>query len=174
MRLPTAAHAGSHCITLTSPLTNNASGASGVGKFVISREDEVVEDELRNGEPQLLSSLPATVSGRLSRIEEVDQYRFVPQHAGLVNCELFAHRLGSPIHGVLEVRDAAANMVADTVDTEGVDPILTFATEADSEYVVSVRDLDFAARKHFLVLMFSKSKEQLKSYKAPRPSTMIF
>jgi hypothetical protein len=140
----------------------NASGASGVGKFVISREDEVVEDELRNGEPQLLSSLPATVSGRLSRIEEVDQYRFVPQHAGLVNCELFAHRLGSPIHGVLEVRDAAANMVADTVDTEGVDPILTFATEADSEYVVSVRDLDFAGNgSHVYRLRFAQGPRVL-------------
>ena len=122
----------------------NAGGVSGVGKFVISREAEVVEDEFRRGVPQLLSSLPITVSGRLSRIEEVDRYRFLTPKAGLVNCELFTHRLGVPVHGVLEVYDAKGKMLADAVDTEGVDPILTFAAEKGGEYVVSVRDLDFS------------------------------
>jgi len=128
----------------------NANGVSNVGKFIISNQPEVVEDELNRREPQLLPGLPVTVSGRLSRIEEVDQYRFLTPNGGLVSCELLTHRLGTSVHGVLEVRDAAGNMVADTVDTEGVDPVLTFAAETGGEYVVSVHDLDFAGNGSFV------------------------
>jgi hypothetical protein len=128
----------------------NANGVSNVGKFIIGNESEVVEDELNRREPQLLPGLPITVSGRLSRIEEVDQYRFLTPNGGLVNCELLTHRLGTSVHGVLEVRDAAGNMVADTVDTEGTDPVLTFAAETGGEYVVSVHDLDFSGNGSFV------------------------
>lgn len=128
----------------------NANGASGVGKFLISSETEVVEDEFRNGKPQLLPNLPIIVSGRLSRIEEVDQYRFLTRNGGLVNCELFTHQLGVPIHGVLQIRDTAGNTVAETVDTEGVDPVLTFAAETGGEYVVSLHDFDFSGNGSYV------------------------
>lgn len=128
----------------------NANGVSNVGKFIISNQSEFVEDELNRHEPQLLPGLPITVSGRLSRIEEIDQYRFLTPNGGLVSCELLTHRLGTSVHGVLEVRDAAGNMVADTVDTEGADPVLTFAAETGGEYVVSVHDLDFAGNGAFV------------------------
>ncbi|MCH2201032.1 MAG: hypothetical protein MK102_03615 [Fuerstiella sp.] len=128
----------------------NANGASNIGSFVISREVEVVEAEHGNGRPQTLCGLPITVSGRLSRIEEVDRYRFVPQKRGLVNCRLFTHQLRTPVHGVLEVKDTAGNLVADAVDTEGIDPVLTFLADDDTEYFVSVRDIDFAGNGSFV------------------------
>ena len=132
----------------------NANGVSNIGRFVISNEIEVVEAEHRNGRPQALPGLPITVSGRLSRIEEVDRYRFIPQKRGLVNCKLFTHQLGTPVHGVLEVKDIAGSLVADAVDTEGVDPVLTFLAEADTEYVVSVRDIDFAGNGSFVYRLY--------------------
>src|SRR5439155_25132204 len=63
--------------------------------------------------------------------------------AGPVTCELFARRLGAGFHGVLEVHDAQGGLVADQVDSEGLDPSLTFAARAGEAYTVSVRDIDF-------------------------------
>ena len=148
----------------------SANGASGTGQFVISNESEVVENELRGAEPQLLSGFPVTVSGRLSRIEEIDQYRLVVQEHGLINCELFAHRLGTSIHGVLEARDAAGNMVADVVDTEGIDPVLTFPADAGEQYIVSVRDLDFSGNGSFVYrLRFSQGPRVIATVPAVSP-----
>ena len=49
----------------------NANGGSGPGKFLISKNREVVEDNQAD-EPQALGDLPVTVSGQLALIEEVD------------------------------------------------------------------------------------------------------
>lgn len=121
----------------------NANGGTATGILVVSDGPEVVEDERRHG-AQALPDLPVTVSGRLSKIEEVDTYRFLVPKAGPVTCDLMARRLGSNFHGLLEVRDKAGRMVADAADAEGGDIALTFAAAAGGEYVVSVRDIDHA------------------------------
>lgn len=120
----------------------NASGGGPCGVFIVGHNDEVTEDEQRR-EPQPLPSLPITVNGRLLRIEEVDRYRFAAQHTGIVTCELTARRLGSDFHGVLEIEDESGGRVAQTMDTEGTDPVLTFHATKGKSYVVAVRDLDY-------------------------------
>ena len=120
----------------------NASGGGPCGVFIVGHGDEVTEDEqLRD--PQLLQSLPVTVNGRLLRIEEVDRYRFKTERSGVVTCELTARRLGSDFHGVLEVHDDHGGRLAQVLDTEGVDPVLTFSASAGQTYAIGVRDLDY-------------------------------
>src|SRR5262249_15364525 len=53
----------------------NANGCTSAGVFMVGTGTEVTEDERRK-EPQLLATLPVTVSGRIMKIEEVDRYRF--------------------------------------------------------------------------------------------------
>ncbi|HTE21204.1 MAG TPA: PPC domain-containing protein, partial [Armatimonadota bacterium] len=127
----------------------NANGGTTTGVFLVSDGEEAVEAERPKG-PQPLPVLPVTVSGRLSRIEEVDRYRFTVPRAGPVTLELTARRLGSDLNAVLEVRDAGGALVADAADTEGLDTALTFAAKAGTEYTASLHDVDFRGDFAFL------------------------
>jgi hypothetical protein len=128
----------------------NANGASvRTGIFWVGSGPEVVEEAIHKG-PQTLPALPITVSGRLSRIEEVDRYRFSVPKAGPVICELVARRLGVDMNGTVTIHDATGRVVADAVDTEGQDLALTFWANAGAEYTVSLHDLDFRGDRSFV------------------------
>jgi hypothetical protein len=127
----------------------NANGGTSTGVFVVSDGPEMVEDECRRG-PQVLADLPVTVSGRLTKVEEVDTYRLTTPRAGPVTCDLLARRLGANFHGVIEVRAKTGNTVADAVDGEGADVAVTFAAEAGGEYVISIRDIDHGGDRSFV------------------------
>ncbi len=127
----------------------NANGGTATGVFIVGNGTELVEDESRRG-PQLVLGLPATISGRVSKNEEVDRYRFIAPKAGPITCELTARRLGSGLQGVIEIRDAAGNLLAETVDAEGLDTALTFIAFAGAEYQVVVRDLDHAGDRSYV------------------------
>jgi len=119
----------------------NASGASNCGIFIVSRDNEVLEQENRK-EPQVLAALPVNVSGRIGRIEEIDRYCFTADKSGPVTCELTARRLGSDFHGVLEIHDQEGRLLAESVDTQGHDPVLTFYADKGKSYSIAVRDID--------------------------------
>jgi hypothetical protein len=126
----------------------NANGATSAGIFIVGNGEEVIEDEKRRG-PQPLPSIPVTVSGRLLRNEEVDRYRFTAAKTGPITCELTARRLGSNFNGVIEVVDAQNRSVVEVVDTEGNDPVVTFAATAGAEYAIAVHDIDHAGDRSF-------------------------
>ncbi|MFM7151711.1 MAG: hypothetical protein ACKO23_17935, partial [Gemmataceae bacterium] len=125
----------------------NANGAGPGGVFVVGKGNEITEREDRQG-PQDLPSLPLTINGRLRRIEEVDRYRFVATHDGMVTCEMFARRLGSEINSVLEAWQDT-DKLTEAVDTEGTDPVLTFPVRKGKPYVLMVRDLDHRGYRNF-------------------------
>ena len=127
----------------------NANGCTSTGVFLVGSGPEMVEDEKRQS-PQLVASLPTTVSGRLMKIEEVDRYRFVALKDGPVTCDLMARRLGAKFLGIVEVRDSTGKLVADAAGTDGVDPIMTFAAKAGTEYVVAVHDIDFGGDRSYV------------------------
>lgn len=120
----------------------NANGGSPCGLFIVGDTPEVIEEESRSA-AQTLPTLPVTVNGRLLQIEEVDRYSLSVERSGLVTCELTARRLGSDLFGVLEVLDEHGKRVAEAIDTEGQDPVLTFFAHAGQNYTVTVRDLDY-------------------------------
>jgi hypothetical protein len=127
----------------------NANGCTSVGVFIIGTGPEVVEDKSRKT-PQVLPSLPMTVSGRLLKNEEVDRYRFVAAKDGPITCELMARRLGAKFLGIVEVHDSNGRLIADALGTSGADPILTFAAKAGAEYVVSIHDIDFGGDRSYV------------------------
>jgi hypothetical protein len=126
----------------------NANGASATGLFMVGTGREIIEAEGRKG-PQEVGELPVVVSGRLLKNEEVDAYRVTARRDGPLSVELTARRLGAGFHGCLEVRQGG-RLVAEAVDTEGIDPALTFSARAGSEYVVSVRDIDHAGDRSYV------------------------
>ena len=130
--------------------TASASGAGArTGIFWVGTEPEVAEARATKV-PQLLPALPVTVNGRLSKIEEVDRYRFAVAKDGPVTLDVFARRLGVNMNAALSVRDPKGQVVADTVDTDGHDLAVTFWATANTEYTVSLHDLDFRGDRSFV------------------------
>ena len=128
----------------------SASGASTKTGIFWVDQNPVITEVRTNKLPLKLPQLPITVDGRLSRIEEVDRYQFVAGKDGPVTCELFARRLGVNMNAALAVRDGKGNLIADAVDTDGMDLGVTFSATAGTEYVVSVHDLDFRGDQAFV------------------------
>ncbi|MFM9963876.1 MAG: PPC domain-containing protein [Planctomycetaceae bacterium] len=127
----------------------NANGASPVESFHIGGVPEVIEEAKRKT-AQVLPVLPVTVSGQIRRIEEIDRYQFRVPKTGPVTIELLARRMNSPLHGMLQVRDASGKLLLDASDSEGRDLTLTMIAQADTPYELSLHDLDFAGDKSYV------------------------
>jgi hypothetical protein len=86
-------------------------------------------------------ALPAVVNGRIDQAGDVDFWGFTARKGEALAFELRAARLGSPLHGVLAVTDAASKVLA-TAEAPGphTDPTLTFTAPADGAYRVRVSD----------------------------------
>lgn len=127
----------------------NANGASPAGTIQVGTCPEIVEDARRKT-AQILPALPVTVSGQIRRIEEIDRYQFQVEKSGPVTIQLIARQLGSPLHGMLKVRDAEGRVVLDAADTEGRDLTLTLIAQAGQPYELSLHDLDFAGDRSYV------------------------
>lgn len=127
----------------------NANGASPVASFHITAWPQIAEDPHRSSIQQL-PALPVSVTGQVRRIEEIDRYEFRVPSTGPVTIVLVARQLGSPLHGMLQVRDPAGRLLVDAADTEGQDLVCTFPAVADTPYVVSLHDLDFAGDRSYV------------------------
>ena len=126
----------------------NANGATNVGTFVVSDTAEFVEPEKHDGALDL-PPLPVTACGRISRIAEIDAYRFTVPTAGLVVCRL-EDRLGQPFHGFLTVRDSAGRLVTDVADTVGQGAVATFEAQPSQTYEASLHDVEFAGDRGYV------------------------
>ena len=124
----------------------NANGSSPCGVFYISDLPEVLESR-RGDRVQTLASVPVGVSGRLSRIAEVDRYAFVAPANGLVTIDAMVQRLGAKWRASLEVYDAAGELVGDAVDTAGNDPQITLSVRQGEVYTVRLADVDFRGNR---------------------------
>ena len=127
----------------------NANGASQTAVFYVGRGQEIVENRSRDL-PQRLPALPVAVSGRLSRLTEVDRYEVVADADGLISVDLMARRLGSGFNGTIEVRDASGEVLADFADTQGLDGGLTFAARSGKTYEIALHDADFQGDRAFV------------------------
>jgi hypothetical protein len=127
----------------------NANGASNASSFMVAHGTEIVEITDRKG-PQQLASLPVTISGQITKIEEVDRFCFLPERNGLINCSVVTHAIESLLNAVIEVHDEKGQLVVDVADTEGQDPILTFYAETGCPYTVSIHDVDFRGNRAFV------------------------
>lgn len=144
----------------------NANGASPPGFLHVGSAPEINEDQKRKS-PQVLPSLPVTVNGQIRRIEEIDQYQFKVSKSGPVTIELMARRIGSPLYGMIKVRDPSGHVVLDAAGTEGRDLCVTMRAEADVLYELSLNDHDFAGDRSYVYrLALSAAPQVLAAYPA--------
>jgi hypothetical protein len=95
-------------------------------------------DEPRQGMPV---KIPCVANGRIDRPGDVDYWAFSAKKGEALLFELRAALLGSPLQGVLTVRDAAGKELARAEATGAqLDPSLTFTAPADGEYTVRVAE----------------------------------
>ena len=127
----------------------NAAGASNTAVLTIGTVSDIRESR-RQAEPQTVAQLPASICGRLERIAEVDRYQFKAMTTDIVTIELIARRIGSPFHGVLEIRDAQDKVIADVADTQGKDASISFRATAGQTYTVCLHDVDFRGNRAFV------------------------
>ena len=127
----------------------NANGASPPGAIHIGNQPEIRENSNRKS-AQVLAALPVLVSGQIRRIEEIDRYQFQVPKAGPITIQLLARQLGSPLHAMVQVRDADGRVVLDAADSEGRDLTLTMIAQADRPYELSLHDLDFAGDRSYV------------------------
>ncbi len=126
----------------------NANGGSNVGTFMVGDLAEFIEPD-QHAATLDVPNLPVVISGRISKITEIDNYRFKTTAAGLVSCRL-DDRLGQPFSGMLSVCDANGMLLADAADTIGRGAVVMFAALADSAYTIQVRDIDFAGDRGYV------------------------
>ncbi len=163
----------------------NANGASPVAVFHVGDTAEILEDAKRTV-PQLLPALPITVSGQIGQIEEIDEYEFRVPKDGPVTVELVARKLGSPLHGIVQVHEVkrsaaddalakemairagpsgptleSAGRVVDAADSEGRDLRVTFFAKAAKTYRLRLHDVDFAGDRSYVYRLVLKSAPQV-------------
>ncbi len=87
-------------------------------------------------------AVPAMLNGRIGSSGDVGQWSVSLKKGEPVDFDLRAARLGSPLHGVLTLLDAADKELArsDAVASGLVDPVLHFTAPADGVYRVRVEE----------------------------------
>jgi hypothetical protein len=127
----------------------NANGATAIGKVWVDRLPKVIESAA-HASPQPLASLPIAVCGQIETIEQIDRYEFEATRSGPVTCELISRKLGSTMNGVVRVTDPSGKLVAEAVDSAGLDAKFTFGVTAGIRYTVAIHDLDFGGDRSFV------------------------
>jgi hypothetical protein len=127
----------------------NANGATAIGKVWVDRLPKVIESAA-HASPQPLPSLPIAVCGQIETIEQIDRYEFEATRSGPVTCELISRKLGSTMNGVVRVTDPSGKLIAEAVDSAGLDAKFTFGVTAGIRYTVAIHDLDFGGDRSFV------------------------
>jgi hypothetical protein len=84
--------------------------------------------------------VPAIGNGRIAKPGEVDAWNFAARAGETFEIDLRAHRLGSPLLGMLTVRDAAGKTLAQAEPGATGDPSLKFTAPANGTYSITVQD----------------------------------
>jgi hypothetical protein len=123
----------------------NEKGASGPRVFIVSPDPEVVEKEPndRHSNAQKLSTLPATVSGRLEKAGDVDGYAVPLKKGQWLVAWMEAYVLASTFDGLLRVVDEAGTQHAFQHDGRTLDPFLAWQAPADGNYVVQATGFSY-------------------------------
>lgn len=117
--------------------------AGGRPRVIYSDYDEVAEQPKSGDSVQRLAA-PMAVSGRLAAVKEEDRYEVAVTPGTALRFDVLAARIGSPLDGVLSVRNKAGGELASNDDRpQTADPGLDFTVPAgvDSLLVV-LRDLE--------------------------------
>ncbi len=105
---------------------------------LVSDIPEVMETPQADGKLQEVM-LPVGINGRISKPKEEDRYRIKVQPGSKLKFDILAERLGSPLDGVLILRnEAGAQLVRSDDQPNTLDPGLEFTVPAGVESLIAV------------------------------------
>ena len=84
--------------------------------------------------------IPGIANGRIKQPGEIDTWNFSARNGDQLEIELRAYRLGSPLLGVLTIRDATKRILAQAEAGPTGDPTLRFTAPANGIYSITVED----------------------------------
>jgi len=113
-------------------------GAARLRPFIVETVREVMESSDADGPSQIDVTEPHIVNGRLTKNDEVDQYKVQLTQGQRLVAVLHAHRpLGSPMDAVMQIVDAEHQVILQQEDdTPGRDPRIVFTAPRDGDYVI--------------------------------------
>lgn len=163
----------------------DADSASKLRPVMIENQLVKVESEPNDASSRLQEiTVPSTISGRLSKSEDVDCFGFNAKASQSYVATLFAHRpFRSPMDAVLQLCDQDGNVLAQSDDERGLDPQLHFQFKKDtqvflrvfafpetpnstigfsggSDFIYALRITENAISDHFLPLISSRGENQ--------------
>jgi Bacterial pre-peptidase C-terminal domain len=84
--------------------------------------------------------VPAAANAVIERSGQVDFYRFTAKKGEVIDINIYARRLRSPLDSVIQVFAPGGKSLATNDDAAGPDSYLRFTAPEDGEYSVSVKD----------------------------------
>jgi hypothetical protein len=106
--------------------------------ILVSDIPEVIETPQAEGKLQEVT-VPVGINGRISKPKEEDQYRIKVQPGTKLKLDVLAERLGSPLDGVLILKNEAGAQLARSDDQPNtLDPGLEFMVPAGVESLIAI------------------------------------
>ncbi|MEQ8786940.1 MAG: hypothetical protein RIC55_11600 [Pirellulaceae bacterium] len=111
--------------------------------LIVSQATELLETSASDGGPQELPSAPVAVSGRISTKGQQDVYHLKVREGAKLRIDVLADRAGSPLDGVLSVKRAAGQQLAQSDDRPGTsDPgVEVTVPKGETRLAIALSDL---------------------------------
>lgn len=118
--------------------------SGGRPRLIYSDYEELVETPIAAGGPPQKLGVPMAVSGRLAAAREEDRYQLMASPGQALRVEVLAARAGSPLDGVLSIRNLQGAELASSDDQPSTtDPGLDFTMPAGTDSVLlAIKDLE--------------------------------
>ena len=139
----------------------NANGPTRMATLYVSDIHEIVEQRFHH-EVIKAGSLPVGISGRLSRLTEVDRYQVTASETGPLHLDVWARRLGSNMNIAIQVTGPDGQKLVDRVDTLGKDLQVSFPARQGEDYTITLHEADFRGAAQF-VYRLACSQDNLKA-----------
>jgi hypothetical protein len=134
--VPADAKLGLHWVRLHSP-----ESVSPLMRFLVSDLPGVLETEPNDAfaKPQAIDSLPADIYGLLQKSGDVDHYQVKLSKGQRLVASVEANRsLKSPMDACLEIVDQRGNILAQNLDSLGLDPRIVFIAPRDGLFSIRI------------------------------------
>jgi len=133
---------GPHLVRLYNP-----DGASQPHFFIVSTEPELLEQKPNSGfkSPQKIAALPATISGRLDKEDDVDSFAVTLKKGETFTAWVEAYVLASTFDGMLRIVDDTGEQFAFNHDGRTLDPYLSWEAPRDGTFVVQIMGFAYPA-----------------------------
>jgi hypothetical protein len=104
---------------------------------------ETVESEPNDTPAQATPAggAPVVINGRIDKTGDRDVFRIKPEAAGNLAFDLYGRRIGSRIDSFVRIMDATGKDIQANDDAVGKDSRIVFGVQANTEYLVEVRNL---------------------------------